>query len=92
MEKQEPKKFINISKLFDGVEEENMIWGIVENILERNGIHPINGRKGLSIRFYEDENPALDDIGEIDEDDKPSPLTVASMPNEAARDMRYYRA
>tara|TARA_Y100000816_G_scaffold291542_1_gene283220 strand:+ start:2030 stop:2239 length:210 start_codon:yes stop_codon:yes gene_type:complete len=67
MEEKKPKKFINISKLLDGVEEENMIWGIIENVLERNDIHPINGRKGLSIRFYEDENPALDDIGEIDE-------------------------
>ena len=67
MEEKEPKKFINISKLLDGVEEENMIWGIVENVLERNQIHQINGRKGLSIRFYEDENPALDDIGEVDE-------------------------
>ena len=67
MEEKEPKKFINISKLLDGIEEENMIWAIVENVLERNQIHPINGRKGLSIRFYEDENPALDEFGETDE-------------------------
>ena len=66
MEKNEPKKYFNISKMFE-LEEENMIWGIVENVLERNDVHPINGRKGLSIRFYEDENPALDDIGEVDE-------------------------
>jgi len=45
-------------------------------------------------RFPMDERQAamLEDIGELDEDDKPPPLTEASMPNEAARDMRYYRA
>tara|TARA_B100001093_G_C26348793_1_gene809289 strand:+ start:304 stop:513 length:210 start_codon:yes stop_codon:yes gene_type:complete len=67
MEKQEPRKFINISKLLDGIEEENMIWAIVENVLERNDIPPIGGRKGLSIRYYDDENPTLEDIGEVDE-------------------------
>ena len=67
MEKQEPRKFFNVSKLLDGIGEDAMIWSVVQNALERNGIHPINGRKGFSIRFYEDENPALDDIGEIDE-------------------------
>tara|TARA_B100000900_G_scaffold160572_1_gene136340 strand:+ start:370 stop:576 length:207 start_codon:yes stop_codon:yes gene_type:complete len=67
MTKKEPKKFINVSKILDGVEEENMIWAMVENILERNNIEPINGRKGLSIRYYDDENPAVEDLGETDE-------------------------
>ena len=67
MTNKEPKKFINVSKMLDGVEEENMIWAIVENILERNNIEPINGRKGLSIRYYDDENPAVEDLGETDD-------------------------
>jgi len=67
MEKNESKKFFNISKLFDGIGEENMIWGVIEHVLERNGIEPKSGVEGLSVRYYDDENPKLDELGEIDE-------------------------
>ena len=40
MTNEQPKKFINISELFDGIGEEDAVWGIVEHILERNGIEP----------------------------------------------------
>ena len=67
MEKQEPRKFFNISKLFDGVGEEAMIWGVVEHVLERNGIDPKSGIEGLSVRYYDDENPELENLGDTDE-------------------------
>ena len=67
MANEQPKKFINISELFDGVGEEGAIWGIVEHVLERNGIEPKSGIKGLSVRYYDDENPAVQERGVIDE-------------------------
>jgi len=67
MEKNESKKFFNISKLFDDIGEEDMIWGVIEHVLERNGIEPKSGVEGLSVRYYDDENPKLDELGEIDE-------------------------
>ena len=67
MTDEQPKKFINISELFDGVGEEGAVWGIVEHVLERNGIEPKSGIKGLSVRYYDDENPAVQERGVIDE-------------------------
>ena len=64
MEKNEPKKYFNISKMFE-LEEENMIWGIVENVLMRNNIGTDTGK--MSIRYYDDGNPLLEERGEIDE-------------------------
>ena len=67
MTNEQPKKFINISELFDGVGEEGAIWGIVEHVLERNGIEPKSGIKGLSVRYYDDGNPIIQERGIIDE-------------------------
>ena len=67
MENKKPRKFFNISKLFDGVGEEGMIWGVVEHVLERNGIDPKSGIEGLSVRYYDDENPELENLGDTDE-------------------------
>ena len=67
MENKVPRKFFNISKLFDEMGEEGMIWGVVEHVLERNGIDPKSGIEGLSVRYYDDGNPLLEDRGEIDE-------------------------
>ena len=67
MEKQEPRKFFNVSKLLDGIGEDAMIWSVVQNALERNGIKPNSGIKGLSIRYYDKGNQKLDDLGETDE-------------------------
>ena len=64
MEKNEPKKYFNISKMFE-LEEENMIWGIVENVLMRNNIGTDTGK--MSIRYYDDGNPELEELGESDE-------------------------
>ena len=67
MEKQEPRKFFNVSKLLDGIGEDQMIWSVVQNALERNGITPNSGIEGLSIRYYDDENPELVNLGDTDE-------------------------
>ena len=67
MENKKPKKYFNISKLLDGVGEDAMIWSVVQNVLERNGIEPKSGIEGLSIRFYDDENPQLESLGDTDE-------------------------
>jgi len=67
MENKKPKKYINISELFDGVGEEGAVWGIVEQVLERNGIEPKSGVKGLSVRYYDDENQSVQERGIIDE-------------------------
>ena len=67
MENKKPKKYLNISKLLDGVGEDAMIWSVVQNVLERNGIEPKSGIEGLSIRFYDDENPQLESLGDTDE-------------------------
>jgi len=67
MENKVPRKFFNISKLFDEMGEEGMIWGVVEHVLERNGIDPKSGIEGLSVRYYDDGNPLLEERGEIDE-------------------------
>ena len=67
MTNEQPKKFINISELFDGVGEEGAVWGIVEHVLERNGIEPKSGIKGLSVRYYDDGNPIIQERGIIDE-------------------------
>ena len=67
MENKKPKKYFNISKLLDGVGEDAMIWSVVQNVLERNDIEPKSGIEGLSIRFYDDENPQLESLGDIDE-------------------------
>ena len=48
--------------MFEG-EEENMIWGIVENVLMRNNVQLINGK--MSIRFYEDGNPELEELEKV---------------------------
>ena len=61
------RSFFNISKLFDGYEEEEMIWAMVENVLRRNNIEPKSGLKGLSVRYYDDGNPLLEEKGELDE-------------------------
>ena len=44
-----------------------MIWAMVENVLRRNNIEPKSGLKGLSVRYYDDGNPLLEEKGEIDE-------------------------
>jgi len=67
MENKKLKKYFNISKLLDGVGEDAMIWSVVQNVLERNGIEPKSGIEGLSIRFYDDENPQLESLGDTDE-------------------------
>ena len=67
MEDKIPTRFFNISKLLDGVGEDEMIWSVVQNALERNGIKPNSGIKGLSIRYYDKGNQKLDDLGETDE-------------------------
>ena len=67
MTNKQSKKYIDISKLFDGIGEEGAIWGIVEHILERNEIEPKSGIKGLSVRYYDDENPAVQEKGVTDE-------------------------
>ena len=64
MEKNQPEKYFNISKMFEG-EEENMIWGIVENVLMRNNIGTDTGK--MSIRYYDESNPELEELGETDE-------------------------
>ena len=67
MENKKPKKYFNISKLLDGVGEDAMIWSVVQNVLERNGIEPKSGIEGLSIRYYDDQNPQLESLGDTDE-------------------------
>ena len=67
MEKQEPRKFFNVSKLLDGIGEDAMIWSVVQNALERNGIKPNSGIEGLSIRYYDDNNSELVNLGDTDE-------------------------
>tara|TARA_B100000214_G_scaffold323719_1_gene260317 strand:+ start:438 stop:647 length:210 start_codon:yes stop_codon:yes gene_type:complete len=67
MEKQEPRKFFNVSKLLDGIGEDAMIWSVVQNALERNGIDPKSGIEGLSIRYYDDNNSQLENLGDTDE-------------------------
>ena len=67
MEDKIPTRFFNISKLLDGVGEDEMIWSVVQNVLERNGIKPNSGIKGLSIRYYDDNNSELDNLGDTDE-------------------------
>ena len=67
MEDKIPTRFFNISKLLDGVGEDEMIWSVVQNALERNGIKPNSGIGGLSIRYYDDNNSELENLGDTDE-------------------------
>ena len=45
----------------------NTIWSVVQNALERNGIKPNSGIEGLSIRYYDDNNSELENLGDTDE-------------------------
>ena len=70
MTNQQPENkrlFFDVSKHFDGYEEEQMIWAMVENVLKRNNIEPKSGIKGLSVRYYDDGNIELQEKGVIDE-------------------------
>ena len=67
MENKLPRKFFNVSKLLDGIGEDAMIWSVVQNALERNGIKPNSGIEGLSIRYYDDNNSELENLGDTDE-------------------------
>jgi len=66
MENNEPKKYFDISKRFDGIGEEQMIWEVVQNVLKRHGIEPKSGIKGLSVRYYDDGNYLLTREGALE--------------------------
>jgi len=64
MEKQEPRKFFNVAKMFLPEEKEQVMM-LVTNALYRNEIDSPNGV--LDVRIWDDSNPQMLELGDTDE-------------------------
>ena len=64
MEKTEPKKYFNITKMFLPEEKEQVMM-LVTNALYRNEIDSPNGV--LDVRIWDDSNPQMLELGDTDE-------------------------
>ena len=64
MEKQEPRKFFNVAKMFLPEEREQVLM-LVTNALTRQNIESPNGK--LDVRIWDDDNPKIFELGDTDE-------------------------
>ena len=64
MEKPEPKKFFNVTKMFLPEEKEQVMM-LVTNALTRQNIESPNGK--LDVRIWDDDNPKIFELGDTDE-------------------------
>ena len=64
MEKPEPKKFFNVTKMFLPEEKEQVMM-LVTNALNRQNIESPNGK--LDVRVWDDDNPKIFELGDTDE-------------------------
>jgi hypothetical protein len=64
MEKPEPKKYFNVTKMFLPEEKEQVMM-LVTNALYRNEIDSPNAV--LDVRIWDDSSPQMLELGEVDE-------------------------
>ena len=64
MEKPEPKKYFNVTKMFLPEEKEQVMM-LVTNALYRNQIDSPNGV--LDVRIWDDSSPQMLELGDTDE-------------------------
>ena len=64
MEKNQPEKYFNITKMFLPEEKEQVMM-LVTNALYRNEIDSPNGV--LDVRIWDDSSPQMLELGDIDE-------------------------